>query len=263
MNRQIVHREHWDNLLVEVIDDGDTRSLVFGGDVLQSSMSLSHPNRLILSYTQCMMASLLINEDPERVLVIGVGAGSLVRFLHSHLPSCRIEGIDNAPHIIKLARGYFYLPENERLTIHNLDGFDYLRELPAPRGYDLILVDAFDGAGMAPSIYHRACFELCRRHLRPDGILSINLWSGDEARMAEVRHDITDCFGPPLSLPVPNRGNVICLAGRQTDLNLLMTRGRSELERLGDRFAIDFDKIAGIYRRHNLTRRQRLARLFS
>lgn len=263
MSRRIVHREHWDNLLVEVIDDGDTRSLVFGGDVLQSSMSLSRPNRLVLSYTHCMMASLLINDHPERVLVIGVGAGSLVRFLHSHLPSCRIEGIDNAPHIIKLARGYFSLPENERLTIHNLDGFDYLRELPATRGYDLILIDAFDGAGMAPTIYHRACFALCRRHLRPDGILSINLWSGNESRMAEVRHDLADCFGPTLTLPVPNRGNVICLAGRQADLSLLLTRSRSELERLGNRFAIDFNKIAGICRRHNLTRRQRFARLFS
>jgi len=161
MDRRIVHREHWNNLLVEIIDNGDTRSLFFGGDVLQSSMSLSHPNRLTLSYTHCMMASLLINDHPERVLVIGVGAGSLVRFLHSHLPTCRIDGIDNAPHIIKLAHGYFSLPEDERLTLFDRDGFDYLQQLPEPRGYDLILVDAFDGAGMAASIYHRACFDLC------------------------------------------------------------------------------------------------------
>ncbi len=262
MNRRIVHREHWDSLLVEIIDDGDTRSLVFGGNVLQSSMSLSRPNRLILSYTHCMMASLLINEHPERVLVIGVGAGSLVRFLHSHLPDCRIDGIDNAPHIISLARGYFSLPENERLTIHDLDGFHYLQTLSAPQGYDLILIDAFDGAGMADSVYQRSCFELCRHHLRLNGIISINLWSGNGDRMDEVRHDLADCFGPPLTLPVPNRGNVICLAGRQTDLNLVMTRSRDELDRLGDRFAIDFHKIAGICRKHNLTRWQRLARLF-
>jgi spermidine synthase len=263
MDRRIVHREHWNNLLVEIIDNGDTRSLFFGGDVLQSSMSLSHPNRLTLSYTHCMMASLLINDHPERVLVIGVGAGSLVRFLHSHLPTCRIDGIDNAPHIIKLAHGYFSLPEDERLTLFDRDGFDYLQQLPEPRGYDLILVDAFDGAGMAASIYHRACFDLCRHHLRRGGVISINLWSGDGVKMDEVQNDCAGCFGPPLTLPVPNRGNVVCLAGRQADLNLVMRRNRAELDRLSDRFAIDFRRIAGICRKHNLTRWQRLSRLFS
>ncbi|MBE0584985.1 MAG: hypothetical protein IH612_14660 [Desulfofustis sp.] len=263
MNRRIIHREYWNNLLVEIIDDGDTRSLFFGGDVLQSSMSLSRPNRLVLSYTRCMMASLLIDEHPERALVIGIGAGSLVRFLHEHLPNCRIDGVDNAPHIIKLARGYFSLPESERLTMSDYDGFDYLRHLPDPRGYDLILVDAFDGAGLAASIYHRDCFELCRHHLRSGGIISINLWSGDQARMDKAHNDLADCFGPLLTLPVPNRGNVICLAGRQTDLDLAMWRHRTELERLSDHFDIDFRSIASICRRHNLTRWQRLTRLLS
>jgi spermidine synthase len=263
MNRRIIHREHWDNLLVEIIDEGDIRSLLFGGDVLQSSMSLSRPNRLVLSYTHCMMASLLIDEHPERVLVIGIGAGSLVRFLHKHLVNCRIDGIDNAMHIIKLARGYFSLPESERLTISNLDGFNYLQQLPTPQEYDLILVDAYDGAGMAASIYHRACFELCRHHLRPGGIISINLWSGDQARMNEVRNDLVECFGPLLTLPVPNRGNIIYLAGRQIDLDLAMRRNRTELDQLSDHFDIDFHTIVGICRKHNLTRWQRLSRLFS
>lgn len=263
MNRRIVHRDHWHNLLVEIIDTGDERSLFFGGDVLQSSMSLSVPYRLVLSYTRYMMAALLINESPVRVLVIGVGAGSLVRFLYHHLPTCRIDGIDNASPIIQLARGFFQLPVNDRLTIHCRDGYDYLRDQQTPRAYDLILLDAFDGAGMAASVYRHQCFELCRRHLQPGGVLSVNLWSGDTARMAAVRHDIADCFGAMLTMPVPNRGNVVCLAGRQDDIGRVVTMNRHDLNRLSDRFGIDFRLIVGLCRKNNLTRWQRLSRFFS
>jgi spermidine synthase len=263
MNRRTIHREHWDQLLIEIIDDGDQRSLFFGGGVLQSTMSLSCPNRLVLSYTQCMMASLLVDDEPEDILLIGVGAGSLARFLHGSLPRCCIDAVDNASHVIKLAHGYFALPVDDRLHIHEADGYDFLTELDASRGYDLILIDAFDGNGMAPTVYSRACFERCRSHLRPEGVFSVNLWSGDVAKMDELQTEITARFGAPLVLPVPHRGNVVCLAGRQADLQRALMQQRRELDRLSHRFDLDFHNIAAICRKHNLSRWQRMLRLLS
>ena len=93
MERKTIHRSHWQSQLIEVVDEGDTRSLYFGGHVLQSSMYLSAPQKLALSYTRFMAAPLLIDDAPERILVVGVGAGSLVRFFHHHFPDARIDGI--------------------------------------------------------------------------------------------------------------------------------------------------------------------------
>lgn len=262
MNKEVVYRDHWDSLLIEIIDNRDERSLFFGGEVLQSSMSLTSPCRLVLSYTRFMMAALLINEAPERILIIGVGAGSLVRFFHHYLPFSNIVGVDNAPHIIKLAHGYFQLPDDKRVTIHCMDGHAFLGNQAPTSLYDLILLDAFDGAGMAPSVYHADCYTLCRKHLHRDGCLVINLWSGDAARMNTVQDDVAASFEATLNLPVPNRGNVICLAGRQEIIDKTTRRSRNELTLLSKRFDIDFQVIVRSCRLSTPGQQHWLGRLF-
>lgn len=248
--------------MVEVVDCGDERSLYFSGHVLQSSMSRSSPHKLILSYTQYMMATLLFSKPPKRVLIIGLGGGSLLRFIHHHFPTCVIEAIDFSQHIINLAKGYFQLPATSSIIIHNSDGFKFLAGLSAEHSYDLILIDAFDGNGMSPSIYHSEFFRLCQKSLRQNGLISVNLWSGKVERMEAVKKDLADHFNSIAELPVPQRGNVICLAGKDLNFRNMMERDKAKLVRLSTQFGIDFKCIGKIYRRHNLNFRQRVASFF-
>lgn len=261
--RTVIHRGHWNNHLVEIIDYGGERTLYFAGNVLQSSMSLSSPEKLVLSYTRYMMASLLIDDAPERVLVIGVGAGSLLRFIRHYLPECRIDGIDNSQTIIDLARGYFKLPADSNVSIHCRDGYEFLKSLPEKQKYSLIMIDAFDAKGMSSSIYRTECFSLCRDHLRSDGVLSLNLWSGNKTRMESVITEVDSYFDSVIELPVPNRGNVICLAGDSNTLDRMTSRHRDELDRLSKRFGINFRPIVKLCLKHNIGFRQRFGRIFS
>lgn len=262
-SRKVVHRSHWNNQLVEVIDSGDTRSLYFAGNVLQSSMSLHEPQRLVLSYTRYMLASLLLDDEPERILVIGIGAGSLLRFLHRHFPNASIDGIDFSDTVIDLAQRFFHLPGSPQLRIHCSDGFDFLAARADEFDYDLILVDAFDGLGMSDAIYCSDFFELCLHHLSVSGILSVNLWSGDRLAMEQVADSINVHFESYLELPVPNRGNVICLAGRGEILGSLMEQHHEDVAALQKRFSINFSEILKVCRKHNLGLMQRLSHLFS
>ena len=66
----LVHQSQSDDGVIEVVDDGDIRSLHFGTFPRQSCMSLEVPHSLELTYTEAMMAALLINSDPKRVLVV-------------------------------------------------------------------------------------------------------------------------------------------------------------------------------------------------
>lgn len=265
MNRasgKIIYRDHWQNHLIEIIEKGDSRSLYFGGNVLQSTMSISAPHHLVLSYTRFMMATLLFINPPRRVLLIGVGAGSLIRFIHHHFSSCVIDGVDFSPDIIKLARGYFNLPNSRNISLHCGDGHEFLAQLNAET-YDLILIDAFDHRGMALSVYCSDFFEHCLHHLEDNGIVSLNLWSGNEAKMDRVQTDLKRYFGSCITLPVPERGNVICLAGKSRNMTAIMEQDYTELSRMSAEFNINFRQIVKVFIKQNLGYRQRIARFFS
>lgn len=262
--RKIVHRGHCGNTLVEVIDAGDQRSLYFSGNVLQSAIYRSTPHDLVLSYTQHMMSALLLNRFPEQVLLVGLGAGSMVGFLHHHLPLCHIDAIDSSQHIIDLARGYFQLPDSPEIAIQCIDGHNYLagRSEDKPP-YDLILIDAFDHSGMSASIYCADFFNLCLENLKPNGILSLNLWSGDGKKMIAVKNDLATCFSSVIELPVPDRGNVICLAGKQPNLIYTLELSHQDQAKLSAQYGINFRKIIKSCFKHNFGFRQKLARFFS
>src|SRR5262245_14571019 len=67
------------------------RSLHIGSDTIQSSMRLTRPIDLELSYTRSMMAFLLFRDPPARVLMIGLGGGSLAKFVYHRLPAAGLE----------------------------------------------------------------------------------------------------------------------------------------------------------------------------
>lgn len=263
MPRQIIHRTHWKNQLVEVVDSGDKRSLYFGGDSLQSAMYLSAPHQLALSYTRFMMAPLLLEDAPQRILLVGIGAGSMLRFFHHHFPGAHIDGIDKSQEVIDLAAEYFHLPAAENLRIHCGSGFDFLEQRTDEYDYDLILIDAFDSFGMAEEIYNRDFFELCLHHLSITGTVSFNLWSGDRILMEHIADEIAYHFESILELPVPNRGNVVFLAGRGDILSPFVEPDPALLNELQDRFELNFREMVKVGRKFNLGFFQRLPRLWS
>lgn len=258
-----LYREQTGTCLVEIYDSGETRSLYFGGKYLQSRMSLSAPHLLLLPYTQYMMFSLLLTRELQRVLLIGLGAGSLVRFLRHHFPACSIDAVDNSEQVIKLAKGYFQLQEDNRLHIYCQDGQHFLTASPARDKYQLILLDAFDEQGMSAHIYDKSCFRLCAGALQPDGILCCNLWSGVSETVARITADLAGCFPGRLLLPVPERGNVICVAAAAPLEWDRICRQRDELRRMRERYDLNFQKMVRVALQHNMSFGQRLRRFFS
>ncbi|HEY0720688.1 MAG TPA: spermidine synthase, partial [Gammaproteobacteria bacterium] len=80
----LVHRTQDEWGPIEVVDDMLHRSLHFGTEPKQSSMLLSDPLALVLSYTRAMTTALLFVPQVRRVLLIGLGGGSLAKFFLHH-----------------------------------------------------------------------------------------------------------------------------------------------------------------------------------
>jgi spermidine synthase len=258
----IIVSEYFDDHLVEIVDEDDHRSLYFADSILQSRISFIAPDSLILLYTQYMMSALLVQPEPQHVLLIGIGAGALVRFLHHHFPHCAIDAVDHSDQIIKIAVGYFQMPNKDPITIYCCDGYEFLAAKKPERPYDLILIDAFDEKGMSKTIYTGDFFRLCMESLIPEGVLSCNLWSGDLEELTEVKNSIQRYATSHLYLPVPNRGNIIALAFNTPAPWRKINRPENELHSLSQYFHIDLDRIVSIAKRFNMTVGQRISSIF-
>jgi spermidine synthase len=258
----IIHSEFFNNHLVEIVDDKDQRSLYFAGDILQSRMSLIAPQELLLFYTRYMMSALLVQPEPAHVLLIGIGAGGLVRFLHHHFPRCEIDAVDNLPQIIRMAISFFQMPDKAPIALHCCDGFEFLAARTQGKLYDLILVDAFDEKGMSKSIYTAEFFRLCQVSLVPGGVLSCNLWSGSSEELAEVKNEIQGHSTSQIYLPVQDRGNIVALAFNTSLPWEKINRPKNDLKALSDHFRINFTRIVKIAIQQNLSLSQRMGLYF-
>ena len=78
---------------VDISEEAGVRYLHFGSDWVQGAMRIARPWSLELEYTRDMMAGLLLRPPgqwPRRALLVGLGAGSLAKFIYRHLADCRL-----------------------------------------------------------------------------------------------------------------------------------------------------------------------------
>jgi spermidine synthase len=203
---------HDEEGVIEVIDDLDTRALYFGTSARQSAMSRAEPHRLVLSYTRAMLSALLFTREPRSALVLGLGGGSLPRFLMHAFSMCRIDVVERRAAVVQVAHDYFNLARSPRLETRVCDAAMFLRE-ESGRTYDLVLVDLHDPKGTAPLVAEAGFFASCARRLAARGVLATNIWTDSSEIVARrILRDHRATFQDRhLVLPVTGRGNCILL----------------------------------------------------
>ena len=199
---------------IEISEESGVRSLHFGSDWVQGAMRLRRPNALELAYTREMMACLLLRDEadwPRRILLIGLGAGSLAKFLYLHLPQATLTAVDNDARIPVVARLHFHLPDDpRRLKIVIADGADYVQQ--RRRKFDLILVDGFGPDARAGRLDSADFYAACAALLTPPGLLVCNLLGRSRGFAASVARIATACAGRSIVFPSCDSGNAIALA---------------------------------------------------
>ena len=189
------------------------RHLHVGGSAIQSAMHLDAPDALALAYTRAMMACLLFNPEPRDVLVVGLGGGSLAKFLYRKLVRTRIVAIEIDVRVVNAAHRLFHLPIGKRrLRVLVGDGAKHVQLHPASA--DVILLDAFVNHRQAPSIRTEAFYQAAARALRRDGILVINFMSDDPGLHAYLRRLAVAFAGRIICLRAIGEDNIIVFAFR-------------------------------------------------
>lgn len=185
-------------------------SLYFTLSLVQSSMQINRPDHLDLAYTRKMMAFLPFYPRPKGLLLLGMGGGSLAKFCHRHLPRADITVVEIDPDVIAFRDAFKVPADNERFRILCGDAAAYLPS--HDRRTDVIMVDAFDGLGIAPELSSPDFYAQAYNKLSANGILVMNL-AGDKAGYDDPLAQLAHCFDDRvLSLKVRDGGNQIAFA---------------------------------------------------
>lgn len=199
---------------VDISEEAGIRYLHFGSDWVQGAMRIARPWSLELAYTREMMAGLLLRDTPRwprSALLIGLGAGSLAKFIYRNLPDCRTTVVEINTQVDYIARQYFKLPDDpNRLAVVIGDGADYM--MAGGRAFDYILVDGFDADARAGVLDTLPFYQACRSRLSEQGLLCVNLLGGSKGFAGSIERLDAAFAGRIAVLPACDSGNTIAFA---------------------------------------------------
>ena len=224
---------------VDISEKDGVRYLHLGSSTVQSAMRLSDPVELVLSYTRAMMGFLLFVAEPSRVAMIGLGGGSLPKFIRHHMPATRITVVENNASVISAARSQFEVPEDDQnFSVVLGQGEQWIVEHAT--ACDVLMVDGYDGRRQAGELATEDFYTQARGALARDGVLVVNLWSSDRDFDVYLQR-IERVFESVVTIPAERRGNVAVLAFNRRPRELRWSKLKARAHELENRFGLGFD----------------------
>jgi len=221
-----------------LIEHDGLLSLYFSLSLVQSTMQMRQPDVLDLAYTQKMMGFLPFYPRPNALLLLGMGGGSLAKFCYRHLTRADITVVEIDPNVIAFRDAFQVPQDNDRFRVLCDDAAAYIRTHTART--DIIMVDAFDGLGIAPELSNPDFYAEAHRALSANGILVMNL-AGDKAGfedpLAQLAHVFDDRV---LSIKVRDGGNQIAFAFKNPDFSPQWDRLKPVAMELAKKLGLDF-----------------------
>lgn len=215
----------------EVTQEAGVRFLQFDDHWIQGAMRVSRPWALELGYTRLMMFGLLLRprvSRPRTVLQIGLGAGSITRFLYRYRPGARLVVVEIDPRVVMTAWDCFLLPaESRRLKIELEDGYQYMSATNSR--FDWIMVDGFKADARTGRLNSPTFFRRCRERLSDGGLLVVNLL-GRPVTVKKGIERIGRAFSRRVLVLPRYEDNTIVLAatGAGVDINFEVFRRRAQ-----------------------------------
>jgi spermidine synthase len=199
---------------IDIREEAGVRYLHFGSEWIQGAMRIARPWNLELEYTREMMASLLLRGDarwPRKVLLIGLGAASLTKFLYRNRPLAHLTVVEIEPAVVAAARQFFKLPEDPmRISLVIGDGMEYV--LKNDKKFDLILVDGYDENARSGALDTESFYQACRSCLSDNGIAAVNLLGRSHGFEASTKRIMAAFADRALVFPSCESGNAIAFA---------------------------------------------------
>jgi|TARA_B110000438_G_scaffold301173_1_gene355392 spermidine synthase len=210
---------------ITVTEIGNRRCLLFNvhrGDRNQTCIYTDDLDRLVFDYTRMSFAGLLLTPNPQRILIIGLGGGTLPVAFNDLFPTAEIDVLEIDQAVVNVAEEYFYFEENDQMKVTVEDGRVFIKRAGMRnQKYDYIVLDAFSGDYIPEHMLTEEFLEEVKSIMTDDGVLVANTFS--TSRLYD-HESVTyqRVFGEFFNFKLPTSGNRIIIA----QLDALPPRGK-------------------------------------
>lgn len=224
---------------VSVIDNKIYRLMSFDRVFEQSKMQKSRPELPVHKYISAMLMAAALT-PLDKVLLLGLGGGCLVRALHAHDPAIAIDVVELRQAVVDVAKSYFCLPLSNDIRYQVDDAALFIAN--ALKGhYSLICSDLYSASAAVPLQSTRAFLRHCAQALQPGGWLVLNHQTAPDEDSA-FSDALTSLFSTVLYCSTPS-GNVVIYASREHCPSPL-SELRDRMKKSGALFQSDFSLLA-------------------
>ena len=193
-------------------DERGLRTLRFGNELAaQSIVKVGDPDQIECEYVKVMPVALTLVKEPKRVLIVGLGGGSLPRLLRKHYPGMTIDVVDIDPDVVEVAKKYFGFREDAAMHVYVEDGRRFIEKCKQP--YDIIFLDAYGPDNIPYDLATKEFLLAVRRAAGPKGVVAGNVWSQSSNSLHDAMlRTYQEVFDDLYVINVKDRGNEIFLA---------------------------------------------------
>jgi spermidine synthase len=243
----LVKRHSPFNLILVTEDGSGLRTLRFGHDgVRQSVVKPGDPHHLELPYISVLPNCLAFVRTLSRILIVGLGGGTLPGFFRSQFPHLEIDVVEIDPDVLDVARSYCGFSEDAQMHVYVEDGRDFIER--CSNRYDVIILDGFDAETIPRHLLTLEFLQAVRNALAPEGIAVANVWGRALNRIYDhmlltYRAAFDDIY--IFDVPAPGTKIFVALQGKQAMSREGMIKRAADVSRQWG-FRQDFtDSIAG------------------
>ncbi|WP_373017678.1 spermidine synthase [Thiomicrorhabdus sp.] len=191
---------------IKVVENRSTRKLYFDSPVEQSCFYLNAPMTLNFEYQQKIIDLILKfadtppfnhSERPFRVLMLGLGGGSMAHHLYHTLPNLQMTVVEIRQAVIDCAYRFFQLPDEPEIETLQGDALEFVAENDF--AYDAVIVDLFDSHGIPVEFSEIDFQQNLLKQISSPGLLIFNLWNKQNENGAQSKPSPTKESGQVLN----------------------------------------------------------------
>lgn len=157
---------------IKVVQMGNERRLVVGGYVQSINWDCSGVEKRV--WGQMAFSALKECPNAKKVLVLGLGAGTVIGLLRKFKPDLYVTAVEIDKEIIEVAKKYFNIfPQKGCVNILNEDALN-LSSIKGLGTSDVVLVDVYCGGNFPEKFWSDDFMENLKKSINKDGCAIFN-----------------------------------------------------------------------------------------
>ena len=228
---EVIHSERslYTNILVDEKDNSRCLKFSLRRELSsQSCINIKEPQKLVFSYYKLLFSSLLVLDNPENILIIGLGGGIMSNTIHQIYPNAQITNVEIDPAVIKVAEDFFNFKTNNKVAAVEQDGRIFVKRAKLKnQRYDWIILDAFNGDYIPEHLMTAEFLQDVKALLSERGVVAANTFSSSKLYKYESA-TYAHVFGPFYNVRFNYHGNRIILSKPKNNAGLVSLREKAK-----------------------------------